>query len=122
MPQLSADTREALGQTVPQFIEVNQGPRAQYDRSLDVANTKYEMRTQPCNVLWPNAENIVLPMVATGVDELVSRVTGAVYQPRLFTVRGSDPLSKHGGIVQTSSFGDRVSVLEVGSASDLTLY
>lgn len=45
MPQLSAGTREALGQTVSQFIEVNQGPRAQYGRSLDVANAMYEMRT-----------------------------------------------------------------------------
>jgi hypothetical protein len=43
MPQLSAGTREALGQTLSQFIEVNQGLPAQYDRLLDVANALYEM-------------------------------------------------------------------------------
>ena len=46
MPQLSAGPREALGQTLSQFIEVNQGLlRAQYDRSLDVADALNEMRT-----------------------------------------------------------------------------
>jgi hypothetical protein len=45
MPQLSAGTREAPGQTLSQFIEVNQRLRAQYDRSLDIANALNEIRT-----------------------------------------------------------------------------
>ena len=44
MPQLSAVTREAPGRTLSQFVEVNQRLRAQYDRSLDVANALNEMR------------------------------------------------------------------------------
>lgn len=91
--ELKEEVRTQLGQVVCQYIDVNRGLRSKYDAALDIYNAMYEMRTAPRNVPWPNAANIVLPMVATGVDELVSRVTGAVFQPRLFTMRGNDPLS-----------------------------
>lgn len=76
-----------------QLIDINLGNRSSLDDSLDLWNAMYEMRTEPRNTPWPNAANVVVPIIPSEVDGLVSRVTGTVLQPRLITVRGNDPQS-----------------------------
>lgn len=60
---------------------------------LDLSEAMFEMRTQPRDVPWPNAASFVPPKVPEKVFEVTSRVVGTVFQPRLFTVHGNDPLS-----------------------------
>lgn len=91
--KLSAATRNELGITVKQLIDVNLGNRSMFDRQLDVNNSIYEMRKAAANLPWPNAANITLPIVHSAVNEYVSRINGTIFQPRLLTVRGNDPIS-----------------------------
>jgi hypothetical protein len=92
-PELTPETRSQVGIAVKQLIDVNLGNRQQYDYALDTWNAIYEMRTQPNNTPWPNSANVVLPVVHSAVNEYVSRINGTIFVPRLFTVRGNDPVS-----------------------------
>ena len=91
--KLDATTRQELGITLRQLIDVNLGNRTAFDRQLDVNNSIYEMRKAAANLPWPNAANITLPIVHAAVNEYVSRINGTIFQPRLLTVRGNDPIS-----------------------------
>jgi hypothetical protein len=91
--KLDAATRQELGITMRQLIDVNLGNRTMFDRQLDVNNSIYEMRKAAPDLPWPNAANITLPIVHAAVNEYVSRINGTIFQPRLLTVRGNDPVS-----------------------------
>lgn len=93
IPNLTEDQKDALGQTVMVQMDTNLGNRSGYDRMLDVSEAMFELRTQPRNVPWPNAANFIPPKVPEKIFEVTSRVVGTVFQPRLFTVTGNDPLS-----------------------------
>lgn len=93
VPNLDQEQWDSFGQTLMTLIDINLGNRAGFDRMLNISNAMYEMRTGPRNVPWPNAANLVTPKVPEKVDEVTSRVCGTVFQPRLFTVTGNDPLS-----------------------------
>lgn len=93
LPDIKLDEEQwgTLGESMMQLIDINLGNRATLDNSLDIWNAMYEMRTQERDSPWPDAANIVVPIVAAEVDGLVSRVAGTVIQPRMITVRGNDP-------------------------------
>ena len=91
--KIDAATRNELGITMRQLIDVNLGNRTMFDRQLDVNNSIYEMRKASANLPWPNAANITLPIVHSAVNEYVSRINGTIFGPRLLTVRGNDPIS-----------------------------
>jgi len=91
--ELSGEQRSQVGIAVKQLIDVNLGNRKAYDYALDTWNAIYEMRTVQTNTPWPNAANVVLPVVHSAVNEYVSRINGTIFIPRLLTVRGNDPVS-----------------------------
>ena len=93
IPNLTEDQKDALGQTVMVQMDTNLGNRSGYDRMLNVSEAMFELRTQPRDVPWPNAANFIPPKVPEKIFEVTSRVVGTVFQPRLFTVTGNDPLS-----------------------------
>lgn len=93
IPVLDEPTRQALGETQMQLVDVNLGNRAGLDYTLDYWNAMYEMRTRPRDYPWPNASNYCLPVVQSAVNEFTSRISGSVLTPRPITLRGNDPVS-----------------------------
>lgn len=93
IPRLDEGTWDSLGQTAMILIDVNLGNRQALDCALDEWNAMYEMRVQERNAPWPNASNIVVPLVPTELEELTSRIAGSAILPRPLTVRGNDPNS-----------------------------
>jgi len=63
--------------------------RSDFDQLLDYYNDLYEMNITPVNQPWPNAPSICVPLVATQVEAVVSRMMSAVFVPRLFIVNGN---------------------------------
>lgn len=93
IPTLSAEERNALGTSAWNNLRWARGARSRYDDALDLWNAIYEMRSRPKNSPWPGAANFVSPDITSRTEELVSRVCGAIFQERLFTVRGNDPIA-----------------------------
>lgn len=93
IPEIDDDTWEGLGRSAWQTVNTARGARTKYDQALDIWNAMYDMRTVRRQVPWPGAANISLPTLRAACDELVSRVSGSVFQERLFTVAGTDPTS-----------------------------
>lgn len=93
MPDVSEERLQEMGATVMQLIDINLGNREGLDRSLDHWNAMYEMQTQPRNSPWPDASNIIVPIVPQAIDDLVARICSTVFVPRAYTMRGNDPIS-----------------------------
>lgn len=93
IPKLSDETLTALGTTLKSITDTNLANRAALDANLDIWNAIYEMRTSRTFVPWEGCADIVLPIVANAVDELVSRIVGSALVPRPYTFRGNDPNS-----------------------------
>ena len=91
--KLDSATRNELGITMRQLIDVNLGNRSAFDRQLDVNNSIYEMRKGRPICPGPTPPTSPCRSCTAAVNEYVSRINGTIFGPRLLTVRGNDPIS-----------------------------
>lgn len=93
VPSLTDSQWSNLGMSVMQLVDLNLGNREALDNSLDYGNALYEMQGERRNPPWEGAANIIVPIVATEVEEMTSRISGSAITPRPWTIHGKDPMS-----------------------------
>lgn len=93
IPKLSDDQWVQLGKSAYQLVDQNLGQRTELDASLDYGNALYEMMGERANPPWEGAANIPVPIVATAIEEMTSRLVGSALVPRPYTVSGKDSIS-----------------------------
>jgi hypothetical protein len=92
-PKVEESDWDQLAESLMIQVDISLGNRESFDSQLDANNALYEMRAQDTgnDLPTPGAPNIVVPFIATAVDEFSSRIAGTAILPRPFIVRGNDP-------------------------------
>lgn len=80
------DMAVRLGSTLYIIIESALSDREILDETLDYWYSLLEMYSPPRNVPWPNASNVVIPVVPAHYDALSSQISQQVFRQRLFLV------------------------------------
>lgn len=94
-PHLEADQWSSLGQVMMTQLDMNMSARSALDAELDAGNAAYEMRQYNNGESpYPGAPNLIVPFIATAVEEFSSRIAGTAILPRPYVVRGNDPASQ----------------------------
>src|ERR1035438_6375113 len=78
-----------MGVSIYSGIVSSLADRSDFDTLLDYYNDLYEMNVSPTNLPWPNAPSVVVPLVRTQLETVVSRLVSAVFVPRLYVVNGN---------------------------------
>jgi hypothetical protein len=79
----------SMGVAIYQGITNSLADRSDFDTLLDYYNDLYECNAGPSNIPWPNAPNVVVPLVRTALESVVSKLVSSVFVPRLFVVNGN---------------------------------
>ena len=93
VPRIEDEQWSSLAETLMNLIDINLSNRESLDSELDRGNASYEMRGNQAenDIPYPGAPNMIVPFVATAVEEFASRISGTAILPRPFTVRGNNP-------------------------------
>lgn len=82
----------ALSQALYQTYDAALSDREELDRNLTIWNNFYEMRRAARNWPWPNASNVVPPIIPTQLDTMLANIVLAVYAiQRFYVVNGNTP-------------------------------
>lgn len=94
-PKITADQWEGMSSTLNTLIDINLSNREELDNQLDRGNAMYEMRAADHgnDTPYPGSANVMVPLIASVVDEFASRISGTAILPRPLLVRGNDPVS-----------------------------
>lgn len=95
IPNIDEDQWNALSTSLNTLITMNLSNREDLDNQLDKGNAMYEMRAADHgnDTPYPGSANIMVPLIASVVDEFASRISGTAILPRPLLVRGNDPVA-----------------------------
>jgi hypothetical protein len=85
----------SLADSLYTLIQMNLSNRTGLDNQLDKGNALYEMRAaqEDSDTPIPGSPTVMVPLVASVVDEFASRTAGSAILPRPLLIRGNDPVS-----------------------------
>lgn len=84
--RINKPMRDSLAVALNEGLQASKAQRQVLDETLDYWNDMVEMNVAPRDEPWPNAKSMCVPIVAMMMEAVDSRLTNAVYVPRLYVV------------------------------------
>jgi len=81
-PELTDEQRSALGMLVIEEFAIDEASRDEWLREAKTARDLALQRQQPKSTPWPNASNVILPIMTTGADQFAARAYPAIVAER----------------------------------------